>query len=430
MKSPVSPSVFFKHFKSRTRAGVLQLTLGIAVIIAVLCSAIILLAYYSRIGILNSQIRNSLRDNAESGIQYLMGSRETFPLNQEITIDLFNEEIDSVTIRRLPWGLFEVYSATATRGSKHYTKTAIITAAFSDDIRTTLCLPENHATVYLAGTASVSGIISMSERQFSAGNAGGRTFEGKKMPAGNFRISDNRMPELDTAFVFQVRQWLTEDTENGQLFRLAALPESSIFQFSGNRINFFSQSAPLELRDSLQGNLIIKSSTSIKVFKEAYLSDVVVIAPVIEIERGFHGRAQFFASKLIQIGEETELHYPSVLALIGQSTDSLIQIGKNSHVEGIVLIPGYNRNIESEGLFKLENGSVFQGVAYVNASSDIQGSFWGHLTTKRVQARVGDAVYYNHILDADLSFEKKSPDMPASLLWGNGPANVVARWVE
>lgn len=415
----------------RVRGGVLQLTLGISVIIAVLCSAIILLAYYSRLSMLTGEINTSLRDNANSGIQYLMATRETSPFFSSQAIDLFDEGIDSVVVTRLPWGLFEVYCARASRASHAHASSAIITGGIGELTASTLYIPENNATVYLAGKAQVSGIVRMSERQFSSGSAAGRYFEGKRLLNGRYLLSESRMPALDTVLLKFARQWLEGSAKSGNLSQLDMLPPAgAVFSFSTGVINILSQPESIEIRDSLQGNIVIHSGTSVKIYRGAYLSDVIILAPKIEIEEGFEGRGQFIAEKSVTVGENVKLAYPSALAVLGMGTDSLIQISKGSVVEGVVVIPGYGRNQDSNAQFRIESGAALHGVAYINAWADVQGSIRGHLTTKRVQAKVDQAVYYNVILDADLSFERKSPDMPASLLWGNGPANVVARWVE
>src|ERR1041385_1971214 len=84
----------------RTSAGALQLTVGISVVIAALCSMMILLGYYARISSLQSDIKSALADNAVSGINYLMANRTQVDFNEKTSIDLFNEGIDSVSLVR------------------------------------------------------------------------------------------------------------------------------------------------------------------------------------------------------------------------------------------------------------------------------------------------------------------------------------------
>jgi hypothetical protein len=421
-------SFFFNLFKARVRGGVLQLTLGIGLIVAVISSSMILMAYYARLTILQSEIKNSLRDNAESGIQYMIAKRET-PFYQPETFDLFEDGIDSVQVIRKPWGLYELVVCRALRGANGYSKSALVTSMFSNETESALYIPENNSSIYLVGDTRITGTVFVPERKFTTGYVNGRNYEGGKLLYGEYKKSDYQMPELDTTLFTFVKQ-LAMGNQYERVKVIERLPSNGIFSFAGNDINYFFSEQPIELSDSIQGNIVIHSSSKVVVNSNATLSDVIVMAPEIEIQKGFIGSAQFFATKLITVEDEVSLTYPSSLSLIGQSSDSLISIGKDARVEGIVLIQGFDRDHESSGVFKIEKGGVFHGVAYINGSADIQGAIWGHLTAKRVQASVGTTVYSNHLLDAEISYPKKSPFMPASLLWGSSKEIAIARWIE
>ena len=66
----------------------------------------------------------------------------------------------------------------------------------------------------------------------------------------------------------------------------------------------------------LTGNILIRSNTKINVAASATLKDVILIAPVIHIEKGVSGNFQAIATKKIYVDQGANLQYPSALILI------------------------------------------------------------------------------------------------------------------
>lgn len=414
---------------SRAKGGVLQLTLGIALVIAVICSSIVLLAYYSRLTILNSQIRNTLRDNARSGIEYINANRTDLSFFQSHQIDLFELGTDSVELVRRPWGLFEMFTANAFRGQIRFSKTALMTRSFAGQNVSSLYVPDNNASIYLAGKSDVRGTIYVSERKLTPGYAGGRGFEGKNFPEVDYKTSAKEMPVLDTLLLHFIRQLSNREGFMPVKTYIHNLSNQSNFSFSQNVINIYYREEQITLRDSLAGNIVICSGTAVTILEAGHLEGAIIIAPTITVEEGFTGSVQLFSTHSILIGQNVNLTYPSSLVLMGQASDSIIHLRRGTRVEGLTVIQGYSQQQESAGIFRLDAGALFHGAAYINGSSDIQGEVRGHLTTKRVHASVDGQFYGNHILDGKLNFDLKSPYMPASLLWGTGPS-ILAKWIE
>ena len=117
----------------RVRSGVLQLTLGISLIISILCGSAILLVYYSKLEFINHEVSNKLRANAASGIEYLLAESSALAFNEHVALGLFDDDQDSVQIVLKPWGIFEVGVAMAWQGNRQHIKTALI-AGVPDEI--------------------------------------------------------------------------------------------------------------------------------------------------------------------------------------------------------------------------------------------------------------------------------------------------------
>lgn len=415
--------------RQKVNAGILQLTLGIAVIIALLCAAMILLAYYSRLSFLQQNIDLTLRDNTLSGIQYVMAHRQSLPFNEPGQRDLFGEGTDTVTIMRKPWGIFEIAVAQAQRGRHHASRTAILGAVPDSIGKSAFYTPDNNAPVYLAGHAKLVGTVYASERKFSSGYVDGKGYSRPRFVDGTIRKSAPAMPLPDTTLLHEIRKLQHQRPGAYKLKISDRLPAGSAIPFDTPETPYFYSQQVIDLDDSVQGQVIVHSAFRIRVTAHAVLNGVILIAPDIDIDNGFHGTVQCFAERTITVGAESELRYPSALVLLGGERDSTIVVKRDARVSGVVIIPGYDQTIGSGGVFRVEEKAFFHGMAYINGATDIQGTVWGHIMTRTTQARVKESVYGNTILDGEVNGRNRSDYMPATLLWGNTNQRVITQWL-
>jgi hypothetical protein len=416
--------------RQKLQAGILQLTLGIAVVIALLCAAMILLTYYSRLSFLQQNIDLTLRDNTLSGIQYVMAHRQSLPFNEPGQRDLFGEGTDTVTVMRKPWGIFEIAVALAQRGRHRASRTAILGAVPDSVGMSAFYTPDNNAPVYLAGHAKLVGTVYASERKFSSGYVDGKGYSRPRFVDGTVRKSAPAMPLPDTTFLHENRKLQHQRPGAYRLKISDRLPAGVAVPFDTPETPYYYSQQVIDLDDSVQGQVIIHSAFRIRVTAHAVLNGVILIAPDIDIDNGFHGTVQCFAERTITVGAESELRYPSALVLLGGERDSTIVVKRDARVSGVVIIPGYDQTIGSRGVFRVEEKAFFHGMAYINGATDIQGTVWGHIMTRTTQARVKESVYGNTILDGEINGRNRSEHMPATLLWGNTNQLVITQWLR
>jgi hypothetical protein len=420
----------FWQLRYRARSGVLQLALGIALVISVLCSSIILLAYYSKLSFTHQEIGKRLTDNATSGIQYGMANRDVLQFNKAERIDLFGEMIDSVEIVKRPWGIFELISARAFLGN-HVVRRSAFMGAIPDKIgQAIIYTPDNNAPVYLSGNTSIKGNVFASERKFSSADIEGRDFRGDRFVYGDIMRSDSKMPKLDTTLISELKSLLLQKENIYQLNPAAGLMPKSNPDFNGPSRYYFTEQS-LDITDSIQGNVIIHSLMKVHISSGAKLADIIIVAPVIDIDEGFQGSIQCFASEMITLGKGSLLKYPSALVLVGDENDSTIVVKEGAEIDGFVIIAGYDQTTGSKATFKIEKGGSMHGMAYINGAADIQGRLWGHITSRSFEAATTRwTVYGNHILDGEFDGIKRSPYLQASLLWGGTKALKVTKWID
>lgn len=358
----------------------------------------------------------------------MSSDRNTTPLNETHQIDLFGDGTDTVSLTRKPWGIFELAIATATQGGRKFSSIAMLAHKVNEQGEAALYVPDNNAPVYLAGSTLLKGTVYASSRKFSSGYVDGKEYKRDRFVYGDIKKSEATIPALDTVLLREIKDVLELRKNSYGLNSVDRLPTSSSFSVPGTQYYHTNQSINIE--DSIQGNLIIQSAIKIRVTAQARLSNVILIAPDIDIDKGVDGSMQCFAERSITVGAESFLRYPSALVLVGGEKDSTIVIRRDATVQGYAIIQGYDKTVGSKGTLKIEDKGLLHGMAYINGSSDIQGALWGNLTTRGTQVKIQSAVYGNHILDGEINATKRSAFLPASGLWGNSKEMVIAKWLD
>jgi hypothetical protein len=106
------------------RAGALLMSVTIALVIALLCSFLILLAGHYKQQESDALTYKKLALNARSGLNVLLvGGEQSSETSR--ALDLYGTGEDSVILQQKVWGVYEVLSATAFSGSRTVTQSAL-----------------------------------------------------------------------------------------------------------------------------------------------------------------------------------------------------------------------------------------------------------------------------------------------------------------
>ena len=113
----------FPSVKHKVKAAILPTVVTLSVLITIMVSAIILLAYYRSLLLSNHEIKERLLLNAESGINYVLGNSES--IQGKVITDLYEQERDTVLLEKKAWGLYDVALCIASQGN-HFEKRAAL----------------------------------------------------------------------------------------------------------------------------------------------------------------------------------------------------------------------------------------------------------------------------------------------------------------
>ncbi len=98
------------------KSHALYFTLVISVIIAMLCSSLLLVVHYHNVLSLYEFQSKDVANNVSSGIAYLLsGEMEG---EDQLTFDLIGEGKDSVKIQQKQWGIYDYGVVTAKQGKQ------------------------------------------------------------------------------------------------------------------------------------------------------------------------------------------------------------------------------------------------------------------------------------------------------------------------
>ncbi len=399
----------------KVKGSIMGLVLTITMLVTLLSSMFILKSGMDTEISLQYETNDKLINNAESGLQLLLSGDDLVQPNSSTIIDLYEEGNDSVYLERKSWGVFEIITSESHQGKKHISKSAMIG---SRNIK-----EANSLSVYVAdlgkplsvcGHTRLAGICHVPESGFKRAYIEGQNYDGDKYVFGSTLKSERNIPELDKSFVKMIEAQIQKPislTDSVVNIQDISLKDTLIRSFDKSTLVLFSSASINLFNIVLIGNIKLVAS-SIKLTSSVYASNVILIAKTIELEEGFVGELQAFASEQIQVGKKAELHYPSVLGVIrykiieDKEQEMDIFIGEECKIVGDIFSYGENSIENVEAYISIDKNTEVTGNVYVNGKLDIKGKIFGSTYCNRFYLKTNSGIYENHLLNAELDATK------------------------
>ncbi|MCF6318179.1 MAG: hypothetical protein L3J83_02705 [Proteobacteria bacterium] len=398
----------------KLKAGALQLTMFIVVVIALLLASFIILIHtHKRFNVQTDFVLETI-NNADRGIDYALYN--FIPINNLITVDLQDEDYKTLKVKRDFWGLFEKVTSVSTIKTNTFKKVALVGASQPNTNRTALYLKDNNKPLVLVGNTKIQGTAYLPKRGVKPGNISGQSYYGEQLIYGQIRLSSN-FPKLLSGTLHHIRtDYNKAVTANPNQF----------LDINVNRVHQNSFLKPLQVVYSnsiinlsnvaLTGHIKIESKTKIVVDATSVLKDVVLIAPKIEIKNNVKGTFQAFATETITVGKNCKLEYPSALVLNGdnssteneasQSLDYIISIDKGSVIKGVVVFLGNPKPNNYKPQIVIEEGATIKGEVYCNQNMELKGGVFGSVFANNFVALQSGSIYQNHMYNAKILIDE------------------------
>tara|TARA_R110002033_G_scaffold169674_4_gene210780 strand:+ start:2900 stop:4132 length:1233 start_codon:yes stop_codon:yes gene_type:complete len=406
---------------SKIKASALQMVLVVAVIIVILLFAFISLMYFQkRVALKHSNYTESIYSNHQV-FEYLKTTDIPFGKTDSITL-FSNESISLITKKQ--WGIFELLGVETKRNKELFNQIALV--GESNLRRKALYLKNNNQQLILVGNTTITGDVVLPRLGVNSGNIGGVSYNKEKFIYGEIGQSETEIPAIinkknitsflnsyanDTIAFFDLKEDMTLNN--------SFTKKTQVFQRNG---------VVDIVTSSLIGNIIIESDTLIRVDRSTILKNVILIAPRIEILKGFKGSVQAFATENILIEENVQLEYPSSLVLFNDKVNGKIHVSESSTVKGVISYFSNSLKSNYNSQILLDTKSIVQGEVYCQGNLELKGEVTGSVYTNSFIVHQQGGIYINHIFNGGINSEKL-PKQYAGLFFSNSSKSV-AKWLD
>lgn len=394
------------------KANSLLYAIYICLLVSLVCAA--MLSYFNLYGQLNTHynIREELFIGNQSLVNFALGSQSAVG---ELPPD--TDSGISGTYQSKPYGLLTLLLArsfvqTDTVASAHFVgryandKTAVYLANFSRELSFSgkvkligdLVLP----TVYILPQHMGGGMNDLEQK-------------------GNKSVSKMMLPEINPDFkkIFTVLKG-----ENAAVGTLEKTADSLYYNSFFNPTKEILLDRPAIGKRIFKGNFILRARDSIVVGRDAVLEDVILLAPKITFETGFSGNVQAFATVGIDVGEQVQLNYPSVVCVWNDTKgESKIRIKKQTQVTGAVVIFGNGLEEIGKNSIVLEQESLITGDVYCSGVFTLKGKVYGSVYTNRFLYKSASTQYDNLLVDAEIDNSRRPSGFIGIPLFNDQTAN-------
>ncbi|QEC79322.1 hypothetical protein [Mucilaginibacter ginsenosidivorax] len=321
------------------KGSALYIVIIISLVIALICSTLVLAAYFFRGQYLVKSRFDRLQDNLSSGIHILLRTNDPAYL-QGKTLNLFNNVDDSVRIKNTPWGIYDIGVVEAFKQKDTLIKVFSTAFAIDSSKWAAIYLIDEDRSVSVSGKTAIRGNAYLPKAGVKAAYVDNKAYEGdKRLVVGNIHDSQRSLPPLnDIRLNGLAKQFNNPGGTVNKNWHVDTLANS--FRSPVNIVNLGN--GPNTLKNTkLSGNIILYADTLLTIDSTATLNNVLVFAKAIVIKSGFHGSCQLFASDSISIDKNCLLEYPSCLGLLRYKSPTIgfppqIVIGQNAQISGVI----------------------------------------------------------------------------------------------
>lgn len=397
----------------KIKAGALQLTVFITIVVMLLLFAfVLLLNLHNRIKFKKDQIIKLAEVVSDVIDEDLSNGYDTSD-----SLWQKRAEFELVT-HTSHWGIFDkIYSRGGFKNTK-LVKTAMVGKRIGKE-RTALYLEENNRSLVVVGKTRIEGFAYLPKRGIKTGNISGVSYYGKQLIYGNAKES-KELIKCNRQIIERMEELLEYQTADVNIIEMVeGIATRNSFK---NPTEIIFQTNDLHLDQEIKGNVIVMAKNKIFVSNKSKLEDVILVSPTIEIQNGVSGRFQAIASEYISVGNNCKLQYPSSLVLLPKKKNSSVSqarqdsllnpsshnitLGKDSRIDGVLFYFAEEKEPDLQPQIFIEENSEVRGEVYCSDNLELRGNVFGSVYTANFIARQSGSVYQNHIYNGVINGNK------------------------
>jgi hypothetical protein len=409
----------------KLRANSLLTTVVLAVVIGMICSSLLLLAYLDFDTVRIERTHSRLQRNLRSAIAYCLADTAILHSGSPDTLDLFTQGTDSAIIRKGNWGLFNSSCVTVLSHGETKTKCFLSGPVTDTPLDACLYLAQHDIPLYVSGTTLLTGDAYLPPAGIQSSYVDQQGFTSDKPLSGATKTSHN-LPAVGPQLIAYLRQL---DSTG-----ITTFPPDSLDQSFLDTAAIFHTRSPLILsRGSLHGHILIISDSSISVEATAVLDNILLIAPSITLERGCSGVIQAIATDSLVLRNGCRLNYPSSLILIkapGATFQPTLRIGDSSTVSGAIVSLAPDPNDRIKTYVETGRHTSITGYLYAAGFVALKGEVRGEVLADYFLHRSATSVLQNFLVDATIDRSKLSAWFVGPHLFSTPHPNKIILWLH
>lgn len=389
------------------RGGALYYAIFVVFVLSVISSLFLL-----QRGFMQKQLRQELgyftaTDDINSALTLYLSAPEKYQSVDSNLICLFGDSTRVVKIKRGSHGLLNLLIASRDYRGIELSKALMVgkDPFWGDSLA--LYVPEKNQSLFASGSSRINGNAVIPARGIQRASIEGKPLERSQVVSGTMSRSQEALPALSSRLQQKIKELQQSDSLLRYATPIAQLSAAKISQPIGDNIRWYYSDSDFQVSGiSASGAIGFISGGSILIRKDALLEGVLVSAQRIVVEDGFRGTLQLFAGDSLVIGDDCRLGYPSVVCVNNRDvSNTYVSIGKNSNIEGCVLVTQDALSAQEPRLI-LSDGSNVTGQVYHQGDIQMEGSIYGSLYCEGFYLKTRRAYYENHLLDNVIDFEK------------------------
>jgi len=418
------------------RASALYMVIIMALVIAILCSSLIVVAYFYKIQYQLKSRYDQLSYNVSSGVNILLAPGGADRYQQEKSFSLFGGEGDSVTLLRKPWGIYDV--GIARSFTQQDTLRRVFTIGHEVDSANwaALYLIDEDRPLSVSGKTVVKGTAYIPKAGVRAAYVDNQAYEGdERMITGKKIDSKKDLPELNRQRLDELKKLLS----HLEMDEMQDIKQDSIYNSFEQPVRYlyFGKTVQTLSNIRLKANIVILSDTTIKIDSTVHLENVIIAARSIKISSGFQGKCQLFARDSIIIGDRCSFNYPSAIGTLKFDTDdqsrlSILSIGNSCSLTGTLFTWQQTKSrvmpVLKCGDNLVVNGQIYSCGAFAyKAKPVINGSIYA----ARFLYQNNFTAFENYLINFTIDEKKLSPYyLTGMLLPAAAKPTKVLQWLK
>jgi len=404
------------------KASALYMVIIIALVIGILCSSLIVTAYFYRLQYQKTFRHEQLQNNVASAVNILLAGTDTSYAAPKI-FSLFNQDADSVSTQKIFWGTFDIGVAKAMIQQDTLYKTFSIANTVDSSKWAAIYLDDNSRPLSLSGATSIIGDAYLSPAGVDQAYVNNQAYTGdKRLIIGVKHNSSKTLPPLGTGRLQKLQQLIQQNRKNEQ-----GLPNSdsliNSFLLPTKIINL-GKTVNTLTHIKLSGNIILFSDTALTLDSTAQLNNVIVIAQSITVTSGFHGACQLFAHDTIGVQQRCRFDYPSTLAIMRFDPASMLKKGAKISLYNNVAFNGCIFAYEKQAsplppLIHIGQKTTVKGLIYSQGYVEFEdkAEIDGSVFTDRFLYQTSFTRYENYVVNTTINEKLLSPYYLTSALF-------------